>query len=236
MACTSASPSISAGVPCLSTWPLCITVTRSTTRSATSRSCSMMMKLMWVGRASSSATSSRRSAGERPAAGSSNRMKRGARTQETVAPARHPAHGQEQVVPDREIPEQERGLVGAAQTHADALVRWHRGHVLAEEADPPGGGREVTGDCVEQGGLAGAVGPDESPALARGDRERDVLDRLERAERPGDALEHEGVTRSRRVCHGQFGTSREPRPTLSNSALLMPRRWLTPGTTLTTLL
>ena len=36
--------------------------------------------------------------------------------------------------------------------------------------------------------------------------------------------------------HGQLGTSREPRPALSKSALLMPSRWLTPGTTLTTLL
>jgi len=120
---------------------------------------------------------------------------RAARTQEAVAPTRHPAHRQEQIVPHREIAEQERGLVGAAKAHADPLVRRHRGHVLAEEADPPGGGREIAGDGVEQSGLAGAVGADERAALARGDREGDVLDRGERAEHPGDALEHEGVTR-----------------------------------------
>src|SRR5262245_47050401 len=78
MACTSASSSISAGVPCLSTRPSCSTVTRSTTRSAMSRSCSIRMKPMCAGSAVRRPTSSRRSAGERPAAGSSNKISRGA--------------------------------------------------------------------------------------------------------------------------------------------------------------
>ena len=73
-----ASFSISSGVPVFSTRPLCITVTRSTTRSAISRSCSISTKLMCAGSEASSATSSRRSAGDRPAAGSSNRIRRGA--------------------------------------------------------------------------------------------------------------------------------------------------------------
>src|SRR4029450_11899875 len=62
-----------------------------------------------------------------------------------------------------------------------------------------GGGREIPGDGVEQGGFAGAVGADQCAALARRDRERDVLDRLERTERPGDAREHEGGTRGGRA-------------------------------------
>src|SRR5262249_20141288 len=74
----------------------------------------------------------------------------------------------------------------------------------------PGGRREVAGDRVEQRGLAGAVGADQRTALTRADRERDVLDRLERAERSGDALEHESVTRCERIRHGrQTLTSRQ---------------------------
>ena len=199
-----------------------------------------------------------------------------ARAQEAEAATRHAPHRQKEVLRHRELAEEERGLVGAAQAHADALVGRQRGDVLAEEAHGARGGREVAGDGVEQRGLAGAVGADQRAALARGDRERDVLDRLERAERAGDALEHEGVTRRdrrpavlaklgdgghvevglerdapeargaprsrdaprppRSRIYGQFGTSREPRPTLSKSALDMPSRWLTFGTTFTTLL
>ena len=52
--------------------------THSVTRSATSRSCSMMIKPIWLGSALRIWMRSRRSVGDRPAAGSSNRMKRGA--------------------------------------------------------------------------------------------------------------------------------------------------------------
>jgi hypothetical protein len=130
---------------------------------------------------------------------------RGARAQEAVAPARHAAHRQEQVVADREVTEQERRLVRPSEAHPDPLVWRERGDVLAEEADPPGRGREVAGDGVEQRGLAGAVGADQGAALPRGDGERDVLDRLERAEGPGDALEHESVTRRDRTVRARGG-------------------------------
>ena len=217
------------GVPCLSTRPLCMTVTCSTTRSAMSRSCSMMTKPMCSRQRRSSATSSRRSPGDRPAAGSSNRIRRGApanampisswrcwpcdrstpgaratdcrRTrsssssvasargmrrawpEEVEAPARYAAHGEEKIVADRQVAEQQRRLIGASQSHADALVGRHLGHVLAEEAHAAGGRREVAGDDVEQRRLAGAVGAEHGPALAGRHRERDVVDGAQRAER-----------------------------------------------------
>src|SRR4030088_695155 len=49
MAWTSASFSISSGVPCFSRRPLCRIVTRSTTRSAMSRSCSISTYPIWGG-------------------------------------------------------------------------------------------------------------------------------------------------------------------------------------------
>src|SRR6267142_1160781 len=86
----------------------------------------------------------------------------------------------------------------------------------------------VAGDDVEQGGLARAIRADHGAALARGDRDRDVLDRRERAEDAGDALQAERVTRRGAVGrhYGQFGSSREP--TL-NSSFFMPRSWFTPS-------
>ena len=68
------------------------------------------------------------------------------RTQEAEAAAGDAAHGEEEVVAHRQVAEQQRGLVGAPQALADALVRRQLGDVLAEEADPPGGGRKVAGD------------------------------------------------------------------------------------------
>ena len=115
------------------------------------------------------------------------------RPEEAEAVAGDAAHRQEEVVAHREVAEQERGLVRASQPHADALVGRQRGHVLTEESHPAPRGREVAGDDVEQRGLAGAVGADHGTALPHGDRERDVLDRAQGAERPGDALQHEGV-------------------------------------------
>src|SRR5688572_21194364 len=102
--------------------------------------------------------------------------------------------------------------------------------VLAEEKDPALGGREVSGDHVEQGGLAGAVGADHGTALARGDRERDILDRAQGAEVAGNALEDEGLFLR---DQGQLGTSREP---IWNSSFFMPSIWSMPSTLRSTLL
>ena len=68
---------------------------------------------------------------------------------------------------------------------------------------PPRVRRIVAGDDVEERRLAGAVRADHRPALAGGDRQRDVVDRRQRAEAPGDALEDEGVAGSERRCGGR---------------------------------
>ena len=59
-----------------------------------------------------------------------------ARAAEAEAAAGDAAHREEQVVAHRQVAEQQRGLVGAPQALADALVGRQRGDVLAEEADP----------------------------------------------------------------------------------------------------
>jgi hypothetical protein len=63
---TSGSVSISRGPPSLKKRPLCIMVTLSTTRSATSMSCSMMMSPICESSDVRTSISSSRSAGDRP--------------------------------------------------------------------------------------------------------------------------------------------------------------------------
>ena len=67
------------------------------------------------------------------------------------------------------------------------------GDVLAEEADAPGGRREVPGDGVEERRLAGAVGAQHGAALAGGHRHGDARERHQRAEVPRHALEIQRV-------------------------------------------
>ena len=305
-----ASFSISAGVPVRSTRPLCITVTRSTTRSAMSRSCSIRTKLMCAGsereQRDQLAPLGRRQAGGRlveqdqarragqrhadlelallavrqvgdalvgdvAEAGALEQVVRWPRCDawrargrpQAEAAAGDAAHREEEVVAHRQVAKQQRGLVGAAQALADALVRRQLGDVLAEEMDPPGGGREVAGDGVEQRRLAGAVGAEDGVLLAGGDRQRDVVDRAQRAERARHAASAP-ARRSRRARGraraarrrarapaaaraGEAGRSR-PRPRavaqgqagtsrepIWNSSFFMPSSWSTLSTLLCTL-
>ena len=72
------------------------------------------------------------------------------------------------------------------------------GDVLAEEMDPPGGGREVAGDGVEQRRLAGAVRAEDGVLLAGGDAQRDVVDGAQGAECARHAAQHQRVVRGQR--------------------------------------
>src|SRR5262249_20556403 len=65
----------------------------------------------------------------------------------------------------------------------DLLVDRGARDVGALEVDAPGVGRNQPADQVDQGGLAGAVGPDEGQHLARADREVHVIDRVGLPER-----------------------------------------------------
>ena len=92
-----------------------------------------------------------------------------------VEPTKH-------VLEHRQPLERPRDLRGSA----DAAVAAHVGRslvsVLAAEADGAVVGTQVTGDEVEQRGLAGAVGADDAEGLALGNVEREVLHHLKRAE------------------------------------------------------
>jgi hypothetical protein len=71
--------------------------------------------------------------------------------------------------------EQSDDLVGARQPAMRTLVGRQFRHVGAEQPYLSGRRRQVAGDLVEQGCLAGAVRPDDQAAFTRADRERDVL-------------------------------------------------------------
>src|SRR5436853_412098 len=60
--------------------------------------------------------------------------------------------------------------------------RRQAGDVLAREADGPGVGAQGSRELVDEGGLAGAVGPDDRVRLALGDMEIDAVARAQRAE------------------------------------------------------
>jgi hypothetical protein len=114
------------------------------------------------------------------------------------AAARDTAHGEEEVLAHRQVAEQERGLVRAAQALADALVGRELGDVLAEETDPAGGRRKVAGDGVEERRLAGAVRAEHGVLLAGLHGKGDVVDRAKRAEGARHVVENEGVVGGQR--------------------------------------
>src|SRR5260370_25023118 len=84
----------------------------------------------------------------------------GARPDETEAAAADAAGREEKIVPDREVAEQQGGLVGAAQAAADPFVGRQFGDVFAEEPDAPrcgGGGPRGRGLQPRLSGARGAA-------------------------------------------------------------------------------
>src|SRR6185437_12244540 len=75
----------------------------------------------------------------------------------------------------------------------DALMRRQSGDVAAVEADGAGGRREKSADQVEEGGLAGAVRPDDRAQFALRHIERNLAHRDEIAEALGDVVDFEHV-------------------------------------------
>ena len=73
--------------------------------------------------------------------------------------------GHQEVVPDGRAGEQLDALEGAADPQTGPRVDPAADQVLAAERDPAGVGAQIAVDAVEQGGLAGAVGPDEADDL-----------------------------------------------------------------------
>ena len=70
------------------------------------------------------------------------------------------------VVQHRELAEQADGLEGAGDAALGDQVGPQPGDVGAVQADRAAGGAQEAGDDVEQGGLAGAVGADDTEDLA----------------------------------------------------------------------
>src|SRR5437879_4914821 len=95
--------------------------------------------------------------------------------------------GDGDVVETGEAAEGLRDLERAADAEPRDAVGRQPGEVTAVEADGPRVGRVDARDRVDQGALAGAVGPDEPDDLARRDLEVHVAQRLEPAEVLGEA-------------------------------------------------
>src|SRR5437773_2128475 len=95
--------------------------------------------------------------------------------------------GQGDVVEHGKVAEQAVDLEGAAQAALHALRLRRPGHVIAAKQDAAGGGTQGTHQHVDEGGLAGAVGPDERVALSGPQPEIDVLRDRQRAEALAEA-------------------------------------------------
>ena len=99
--------------------------------------------------------------------------------------------GHEQVLEHGEALERPRDLMRAADAGPAALMRARARHVDAVEQHLSAIGRDVAGDQVEQGRLAGAVGSDDAHRVAARNRQIYAVGRLERAERLGEATDLE---------------------------------------------
>jgi hypothetical protein len=71
------------------------------------------------------------------------------------------------------------------------LVRRELGDVAALEQDPAAVRRQGARHAIDERGLAGAVGADETQPIARPDLNRDAVERQEAAEALGDAVDVE---------------------------------------------
>src|SRR5206468_7642884 len=78
-------------------------------------------------------------------------------------------HRERDVLERREAGIDAGDLERARQAFARAPGRRQAGDVLARESDGPGVGAQGTRERVDEGGLAGAVGPDDRVRLALGD-------------------------------------------------------------------
>ena len=117
--------------------------------------------------------------------------------------ARGDAAGDEEVVEHARRREDLRHLEGARDAGDDDVARRQRGDVAPLELDRAAGRREIAGDEIDEGGLAGAVRADDADHLARCDLDLDIArgdDRAEGFVEPAHRKEraHEADRRRRR--------------------------------------
>ena len=109
--------------------------------------------------------------------------------QQVPRPGRAGRRGQPQVLPHRELREQVVALERAGDAAPGHRVRAQALDRRALEPDAAAGRRELSGDDVEERGLARAVGADDGAALARRHLERHVIERAQRSEGAGQRLD-----------------------------------------------
>ncbi len=84
--------------------------------------------------------------------------------------------GDGEVLGDGQILEQFQGLEGTGEAAAEPLMRRHRIQHRPVQHDLTGAGRREAGERIDQGGLPGAVRPDQPGDPPRGQSERHVMD------------------------------------------------------------
>jgi len=122
--------------------------------------------------------------------------------------------GEEEVLGHGEVREERVDLEGPREAERGAPLGREVRHVLAEEDDAAGGGRDLAGDEVEERRLARPVRADDAAALSWFEGQVDLLDRPEPAEGPGDSRDGE------RRCHGHRRAPRRA-PTMPFGAKTM---------------
>ena len=115
------------------------------------------------------------------------------RADEREAAARDAAAGQINVLANGEVGEQQRDLVGATKSAADAFVRRQPCHVLAEKTHRSRRRRKIAGHAIEQRRFAGTVRSEHGAPLARPHAERDIDQCRECAEKPTDPAQLDSV-------------------------------------------
>src|SRR5208283_660137 len=100
---------------------------------------------------------------------------------------------QKKILLDGQLPEKVRGLIGSAQLGVNSFPDGLMGDVFAEEQNPALVQRELTGDQIKKGRLAGPIGPDQCAAFPRRDGEVDLIDRNDPAEGLGYPFQHESL-------------------------------------------
>ena len=130
------------------------------------------------------------------------------RPERVPAGARKAQQREHHVVLERVVREERDDLVGAREPAARALVRLHARDLAPEDADRARVAAQVAGDEVEERGLAGAVGPDDEPALARHHLERDVV----RRRQPAEGLAQSPHRERRRHGRGRLRATRRRTP------------------------
>src|SRR5664279_5212129 len=99
---------------------------------------------------------------------------------------------QRDIMDNRVARKQRDDLIGARHAEVRAPTARRAGDVLAEQPDRAAVGRDLAGDQVEQRGLAGAIGADDQPPLARLNIEIDAAGDMQPAEGFGEACDGEG--------------------------------------------